>query len=55
MSTHIVTKRLPNGEGFLEPGTKVDASKWRNTRLLESQRYIKPIEKSDDKPRQSGK
>lgn len=43
MNTHVVTKTLPGPQGPIDPGTEVDASQWRNTRLLESQRYIKPL------------
>lgn len=43
MNTHIVTKRLPIGSTTLEPGTEVDASDWPKVKLLEEQRYLRPI------------
>jgi hypothetical protein len=44
MNTYVVTKRLSTDAGVLEPGTEVDVSTWRNARLLEQQRYIKPAQ-----------
>ena len=44
MNTHVVTKALPKGNQTLAVGTKVDASEWRNTPLLVSQRYLKPLD-----------
>lgn len=53
MNTHIVTKRLPMGDGYVEIGAEVDASEWRNTRLLEEQRYIRPIDNArEDKSKE---
>lgn len=43
MSTHVVTRPLPMGKEMLEPGAEVDASTWRNVRLLVEQRYLQPI------------
>lgn len=43
MNTHVVTKPLSTSNGQIEVGDEVDASTWRNARLLEEQRYLKPI------------
>lgn len=42
--THVVTRPLSTKDEVLQPGTEVDASTWRNARLLEEQRYLKPIQ-----------
>lgn len=44
MNTHVVLKKLPGPAGELLPGTEVDASEWRTTPLLVSQRYLKPLD-----------
>lgn len=31
------------GEMVLQPGTEVDASGWKNSRILEEQRYLRPL------------
>lgn len=43
MNTHRVTKNLPGPDGIIQAGTEVDASAWRNTSALESQRYLMPL------------
>jgi len=44
MKTHVVLKKLPGPNGDIKPGTEVDASEWRNTPLLVSQRYLKLLD-----------
>jgi hypothetical protein len=44
MTTHLVLKKLPGPNGELVPGTEVDASEWRNLKLLVEQRYLKPLD-----------
>lgn len=51
--THVVTRPLPTANGTLEVGTEVNASKWRNARLLESQRYIKPLPQKKKKAKEN--
>lgn len=44
MNTHVVTKPFSTGAESLELGTEVDASEWKNARLLEEQRFIRPLD-----------
>ncbi len=40
MFTHKVMKHIRTGKDSLNPGTKVDASDWKNLQSLERQGYL---------------
>lgn len=58
-ATHVVLRQFPGpGSVMLKPGTQVDASTWRNTRVLESSKYLGPLvtpAADADSPRESKK
>ena len=41
--THLVLRVLPGPEGDIYGGTRVDASGWANTRLLEGAGYLRRL------------
>ena len=52
----VVTKAFRVGEETLQPGTLVDASKWRNTASLISLRFLSPQDTTkDSQPATKGK
>jgi len=57
MTTHVVVRPFDADGRRLDTGTRVDASAWRNTRLLVEQGYLAPAppepdaqQRSDAKP-----
>jgi len=56
-ATHEVLRRFPGpGSVVLQPGTQVDASKWRNASTLVESRYLRTLPGSApvlEPPRQS--
>lgn len=46
MNTHVVIKKIPGINA--EVGAQVDASEWRNARLLTEQRYLKALDVAAD-------
>ena len=50
-ATHVVLRRFPGPESIpLEPGTRVNASEWRNRERLVTGRYLKPLPEGNTKP-----
>ena len=50
MNTHVVLRPIPKGQETLQPGVEVDASTWRNAKLLVEQRRLQPIDKAVSEP-----
>lgn len=43
-----VLKRIPKGRGeYLESGSVIEVSGWRNVKVLEASRYLGPVSKEE--------